>query len=431
MARFSPHRRCRQAQPEPLIAAARALAMGDALGALQRVALRGDAPALALRGIALAQLGDFVRARRLLQQAARTFGPGDAMARARCVVAEAEIALAARDLAWPAGALAAACATLEAGAERANAAHARQLHVRHLLLTGHVEAAQAALAALDPSRLPPALRARHAMLAAGIALRRVQARAARVALARAERAARRADIPALSAEVAAAIQALDMPVARLILGGATRLLTLAGIEALFRSRTLVVDACRGVARDHRHAVALATRPIPFALLRALGESWPGDVPREALLARVFRLRAPDATHRARLRVEIARLRKLLRPLAEVHATRPGFRLAPRGARGVAVLVRPVESRHAALLALLADGEPWSSSALALALGSSQRSTQRALDALATAGQLEPQGRGRSRRWIAPPVAGFAATPLLPTPRATARLRRRAAGGENA
>ncbi|HEU5194094.1 MAG TPA: helix-turn-helix domain-containing protein, partial [Methylomirabilota bacterium] len=84
-----------------IAAAAHALAAGDPLGALKRIALRDDAPALALRGIAMAQLGDFVRAKRLLRRAARTFPPSEAVARARCVVAEAEIALVSRDLGWP------------------------------------------------------------------------------------------------------------------------------------------------------------------------------------------------------------------------------------------------------------------------------------------------------------------------------------------
>jgi hypothetical protein len=120
-----------------ITAAARALAAGDSLGALKRVALRDDASALALRGIAMAQLGDFARAKELLRKAARAFGPKEAVARARCIVAEADIALASRDLGWPANMLDAARLTLEAHGDRLNAGFARYLAVRRLLLVGH------------------------------------------------------------------------------------------------------------------------------------------------------------------------------------------------------------------------------------------------------------------------------------------------------
>src|ERR671922_115353 len=124
-----------------ITAAARALAGGDPLGALKRVALRDDAAALALRGIAMAQLGDFVRAKALLRSAARTFGPKEAVARARCVVAEAEIALVSRDLGWPAKALAVARTTLEKRGDWVNAAYARYLEIRRLLLIGRIDEA--------------------------------------------------------------------------------------------------------------------------------------------------------------------------------------------------------------------------------------------------------------------------------------------------
>src|SRR6266481_6097139 len=265
-----------------ITAAARALAAGDPLGALNRVALRDDAPALALRGIAMARLGDFVRAKVLLRSAARAFGPREAVARARCVVAEAEIALVSRDLTWPA-------------------------------------------------------------------------------------------------------KALD------------------------------VDACRNLVRDKSKVVSLARRPVLFALARALGEAWPDDVSRSTLVARAFRAKRADESHRARLRVEVGRLRTVLRTLAGVSATKRGFALVPRHAREVVVLAPPVEGEHAAVLAFLADGESWSSSALALALGASQRTVQRALDQLVAAGKVESFGRGRARRWMAPPMPGFTTTLLLPAP----------------
>ena len=398
-----------------ITAAARALAAGDPLGALNRVALRDDAPALALRGIAMAQLGDLVRAKALLRSAARAFGPKEAVARARCVVAEAEIALVSRDLGWPAKALDLARATLEAHGDRVNAAHARQLDVRRLLLIGRLDEVERTLAEIDPAPFPPASRAAHELVAAGIAIRRLQTRAARAALARAERAAREADIPALTAEVESASLALNTPAARLVARGEERLLLLADVEALLASKALVVDACRHVVRDARTVVSLARRPVLFALARALGEAWPGDVPREMLVARVFRAKRADESHRARLRVEIGRLRTVLRTLAGVSATKRGFALAPRRAREVVVLARPVEEQHAAVLAFLADGESWSSSALALALDASQRTVQRALDTLAAAGKVHSFGRGRARRWMTPPVPGFTTTLLLPAP----------------
>ncbi len=398
-----------------ITAAARALAAGDPLGALDRVALREDAPALALRGIAMAQLGDLVRAKALVRRAARAFGPKEAVARARCVVAEAEIALVSRDLTWPAKALDGARATLEAHGDRVNAAHARYLEVRRLLLIGRIDDAERKLAELDPAQLPPASRTVHELVVAGIAMRRLRTKAARAALARAERAARDARIPALTAEVETALVVLNTPAARLIASGEARPVLLEEVEALLASKEFVVDACRLVVRDESKLVPLARRPVLFALARALAEAWPGDVPRGTLVARAFRAKVADESHRARLRVEVGRLRKVLRTVAGVSATKRGFALAPHRARKVVVLARPVEEEHAAVLAFLADSESWSSSALALALGTSQRTVQRALDSLAAAGKVQSFGRGRARRWTTPPVPGFATTLLLPAP----------------
>ncbi|MHA6205980.1 helix-turn-helix domain-containing protein [Dyella soli] len=398
-----------------ITAAARALAAGDPFGALNRVALRDDAPALALRGIAMAQLGDLARARALMRKAARAFGSKEAVARARCVVAEAEIALAARDLGWPPKTLEAARATLEAHGDRVNAAHARHLEVRRLLLIGHLDEAERKLPQRDSAQLPPAARAARELLVAGIALRRLQTRAARAALARAERAAREAGIAALLSEVQSASLVLDTPSACLKAGGKQRLLLLGEVEAVLASKALVVDACRNAVREKSTVIPLARRPVLFALASMLGEAWPADVSRDTLVARAFRAKHADESHRARLRVEIGRLRALLAELADVRATARGFTLVPHRAREVVVLAWPVDERHAAVLALLADGESWSSSALALALGSSQRSVQRALDALAAAGKVQSFGHGRARRWLTPPVPGFTTALLLPSP----------------
>jgi len=398
-----------------ITAAALALAAGDPLGALKRVALRDDAPALALRGIAMAQLGDLVRAKALLRSAARAFGPKEAVARARCVVAEAEIALVSRDLGWPAKALDAARATLEEHGDRVNAAHARHLEVRRLLLIGRIDEAERTLKGLDPAPFPPASRTAHELVVAGIAIRRLRTQAARAALDRAERAARHASIPALTAEVESALLVLNTPAARLIASGEERLLLLEEVEALLASKAFVVDACRHVVREEREVVSLAKRPVLFALARALGEAWPGDVARDALVRRAFGSKIVNESHRARLRVEMTRLRTVLRTLAEVSATKRGFALAPRRAREVVVLAWPVDEEHAAVLAFLADGESWSSSALALALGTSQRTVQRALDSLAAKSKVQSFGRARARRWMTPPVPGFTTTLLLPTP----------------
>ena len=397
-----------------ITAAARALAAGDPLGALNRVALREDAPALALRGIAMAQLGDLARARDLVRRAARAFGPREAVSRARCIVAEAEIALVSRDLGWPAKSLDAARATLEAHGDLMNAAYARYLEVRRLLLIGRIEEAERALDELDPAPFPPALRAAHELVVSGIAMRRLRTRAARDALARAARAAQAAGISALTTEVERASLALEMPAARLIASGTERFLLLQDVEALQESASLVVDACRHVVRFARATVSLARRPVLFALARTLAEAWPGDVSRDELLARAFGAKSVDDSHRARLRVEIGRLRAALRTFASVTATPRGFVLTPRRGHNVLVLAPPVEGEDAAVLAFLADGESWSSSALALALGTSQRTVQRALDALAAAGKVQAFGRARARRWTAPPIPGFTTTLLLPT-----------------
>jgi hypothetical protein len=393
-----------------ITAAGRALAAGDPLGALKRVALRNDAPALALRGIAMAQLGDLARARFLLRSAVRAFSAKERVARARCIVAEAEIALAARDLQVSKG-LPAAVAELEAHGDRLNAAHGRYVQIRRLLLIGRVDEAEQKLAGLNPRMLPPASSAGHELIVAGIAMRRLRAKDAREALTRAQRAAHQARIPALAAEVESALRLLHTPAARLLIDGRDELLVLEEIEALLASKVLVVDACRYMVSG----ISLATRPVLFTLARELAQSWPEDVPRDRLVARAFGLKLDDESHRARLRVEIGRLRTVLRKVAEVSATRRGFALLPRRAHKVAVLAWPTEEKHSAVLALLADGESWSSSALALALGTSQRTVQRALDSLAEAGKVQSFGRARTLRWTTPPMPGFATTLLLPAP----------------
>jgi hypothetical protein len=387
------------------------------LGALNRVALRSDPPALALRGIAMARLGDLERGQALLQKAARGFGPNEPVARARCVVAEAEIALVTRELGWPAKALEAARVTLARHGDGINAAQARHLQVRRLLLIGRLDEAERMLGELNPSAFPPVSRTTYELAVAGIALRRLHTKDARKALKRAQRAAHQAGIPALLAEVENAAQVLETPAARLIARGGERLLKLEEVEALFASSALVVDACRRVVRHRDKVIPLARRPVLFALARALGEA--SEVSRASLISRAFFGRDAGESHRARLRVEIGRLRAALRPIAKVSATKNGFALTPRARSEIVVLAPPVEDDNAMVLALLADGESWSSSALALALGASQRTVQRALDALAETGKVRAFGRGRAQRWVSPPLLGFTTTLLLPLSLASA------------
>ena len=395
-----------------ITAAGLALRAGDPLGALKQVALRDDPPALALRGIAMAQLGDLPRARELLRRAARGFGPGESIGRSRCLTAEAEVALATRDVVRPSPALAEALRTFTVHGDRENAAHARLLQIRRLLLLGRVEEAEGALATLERN-LPVRLAAVAALVAFEIALRQGQPASARAALEQARDAAARSGIGALAAEVDQAGRTLVLPAACLVGAGKARALTLAEVAAVLASADLIVDGCRRKVQRGERVVQFSRRPVLFALLRTLAEAWPNEAGRAALIEQAFGARRTNPSHRARLRVEIGRLRRELRPLAEVRATAAGFALVPRGGSAVRLLAPPIDSPDAAVLALLADGEGWSTLAVALALGSSQRTIQRALRALEEAGQVRSLGRGRSQRWLSAPAAGFAMTLMLP------------------
>jgi tetratricopeptide (TPR) repeat protein len=402
-----------------IAAAARALAAGDALGALRRVALRDDPPALALRGIAMAQLGEHALARTLLRRAARGFGAHEELSRARCVVAEAEVALAMRDLSGAPRSLAAAATTLEARGDRANALQARLIAARRLLLLGRFDEARTALARLDARGLPPSSEAIAELTAAELELRSLRAGPAQAAfaraqeaLARAHEAAIRARVPALLAEVGELRAVLDRPAARRLTGGSEQTLRLQEVAALFDSGALVLDACSRGLRCGAAWRPLAQRPVLFALARALAEAWPGEVDRQTLIARAFGMRRLNESHRARLRVEIGRLRALSASLARIEATSRGFVIRPSGV-GVVVLAPPIDGDQGSLMALLSDGEAWSTSALALALGASQRTVQRSLVELEAARRVHSIGRARARRWLSPPLAGFTTILLLP------------------
>jgi hypothetical protein len=303
---------------------------------------------------------------------------------------------------------------LEAHGDRANARHARLVAARRLLLLGRLAEAAEALAQVEAAGLPPALAAVADLTAAELAMRSLRTAPAREALARAQAAAARAGVPALRAEVAEARGALERAAARRIDPRGEAPLRLPEVEALLASPALVVDACRRGMGTAGNWLSLARRPVLFTLARALARAWPGDAAREALIEEAFRTRRPDETHRARLRVEVGRLRALARGLADIEATARGFALKPHGGREVAVLAPPIDGEEAAVLALLADGAAWSTSALALALGDSQRTVQRALAELEAAGRVRAIGRARAQRWLAPPLAGFTTILLLPT-----------------
>lgn len=396
-----------------IIAAGRALASGEALVALNYIALRDDPPALALRGIAMAQLGDLARARLLLRRAATAFGSREAVARARCVAAEAEIALVSRDLGWPLKPLDGAYQVLQRHGDVGNATHVRYLQARYLLLTGRLDEAEKLLSDVDARALATASRAAMELIAAGVAMRRLRIGAAQASLVRARVLAQQTRIETLVAEVESAERALVEPAARAVVRGKEEVLRLGDIERLWASDAIVIDVCRQMIGCAGKAIPLETRPVLFALARTLAEAAPDGASRATLLKRAFGARQVDELHRARLRVEIGRLRGVLREIARIEATSHGFVLHALGARGLVVLAPLTDDGSAKVLALLGDGESWSSSALALALGTSQRTVQRDLDELHAAGKVQAIGKGRARRWMAPPVPGFPTSLLLP------------------
>lgn len=398
-----------------ITSAALALARGDFFGALNRVALREDAPALALRGIAMAQLGDLERAKFLLRKAARKFGTKQPLSKARCLVAEMDIALALRDLDGSASQLESAQQLLRAHGDFINAAYAQHLQARLLLLFGKLDEAEALANKIDTEHASPAFKSAHQLVVASIAIRQLDIGAARRALAHAQASAQLALIPSLFAEIHKAAQLLQTPAARLISASTNTLLKLDDVETLYKSNHIIVDACRFAFRHQKNLISLASRPILFNLLQALGKAWPQDVARDQLIKIAFHHKLVDETLRVRLRVEIGRLRAEIASLADVKATAQGFVLVPQINASVVVLEQPIAEKYSAIIAILADGEAWSSSALALVLGLSQRTVQRALEALATSGKVESFGKGQSRRWVAAPPPGVTTILLLPGP----------------
>ncbi len=381
----------------PLAAAARALALGDALSALKWLGRRADAPARAMRGAALSQLGEFVRAKAQLRAALRTLGPGDGLLRARCLAAEAEIALALGDLRWSAGPVARAVAELEAAGDSRNAAYLQLVAARAALRLGRPKDAERLL--------------RHATFAPSAPLEQTVAELVRVelaakrgdpdlltsALAGAGAAADRAAIPALVSEVARIRDHYEGPTSVIASRGKARTASFCEVCGLGRSAVVVIDGGGREVRLSGDCVSFARRPVLFELLRALAEVFPEPVPREVLISRAFGARRPNESHRIRLRVEIGRLRRFVRPRLEIIAGEPGYALSTT--RDV-VLVMPLEESPASrVLSLMHSGERWSASSLALALDVSERTVQRSLGQLQSAGKVGAIGNGRGRRWV--------------------------------
>jgi hypothetical protein len=360
----------------------------------------------------MAQLGEFAAARKLLSRAGRAFRGKDAGAQARCLAAEAEVLLESRDLGAARRGFERAIPLLESAGDHGNAWFCRLQLARRLVLLGRLRDAGVALSLLRRRGLPPPRHALAELLAADIAVRRMRPDDARVALDRALAAARASGIPALVADVRRALDDLEAPVGRLFERGAERLVTLRDVARVTASPDVLVDTCRRQIRQATTTVSLGRRPVLLAIAAALGESWPGDAAREALIRRAFGRLRPTESVRVRLRVEVGRLRRALAPIAEVNATAAGFVLAPRAGRAVRVLHPPTDGNAGLLLALLSGGEPWSTTSLAEALGTSRRTVQRALLDLETNGKVRGAGSGRARRWAAAGLPGFATSLLL-------------------
>jgi tetratricopeptide (TPR) repeat protein len=382
---------------EALIAAARALALGDALTALKWLALRQDAPARAMRGAALSQLGEFIRAKAQLRAALRALGPGDGLLRARCLAAEAEIALASGDLRWSAEPVARAVGELQAAGDARNAAYLQLVAARAALRLGRPAEAEELLRHAKFAPAAPLERTFAELVRVELAAKRGDADLLTSALESASAAAQRAAIPALVSEVARIRDHYEGPTAVISSRGKARTASFCEVCALGRSADVVIDGGAREVRSSGECVTFARRPVLFELLRVLAEAWPDAVPRDALIARAFGARRPNESHRIRLRVEIGRLRTFMRPWLGVVAEASGYALS---ATGEVALVMPLEESPASrLLSLMHGGQAWSASSLAVALDVSERTVQRSLGELQSAGQVGPTGNGRGRRWV--------------------------------
>jgi hypothetical protein len=394
---------------DALVRAGLAIARGDPLGAITATGVRDDPHALAIRGIALSQLHEFPQARALLERAADAFArEDDPLHRARAVAALAEITAAERDLARAAAMLGEAADALRAHGDATNAAWVELVIARLRLFDGDMDAAHAHIARAEVDvreRGTASVRAAVHLARSEAAMRAMRAELARRTLIEARTWSDRAGNDVLSTEIARLEEALVAPIAVEVRDGRRTPIDLHRVESLLAprvlggSRFLVVDAMRRrVTIDSIVAADLRTRPVLLALLVALARAWPSARPPNELVLEAFGARAMNESHRARLRVEIGRLRRVLAPSATVEAHDRGFRLKLRHGDDLALL-EPIETGEAASLrALLADGEAWPVKSLAGALGLGARTVQRALVALCDAGEVRAIGNARARRY---------------------------------
>jgi tetratricopeptide (TPR) repeat protein len=387
-----------------LLDAGSALARGEALRALGLVGRADTALGLTLRGVAYAQLGDLEMARRSLERALAVVGDGRTRARARAALAE--IALHTGDPAATARAARASAEELDALGDPRNAAMQRLVVARAEVLLGRLgEARRAVEEVLAAADLAPDVRAVASLAQAEIALRDLAPTEAQGALARARRALAQQPQELLSRAIDRVEGELSLPVARLLRGGVVGSADLFAIEQVCRGDVLLVDDCRRLVLGGRASIPLARRPVVFALLLALARAWPGSTPRDELIARIFDARRSNASHRARLRVEVGRLRKILDGLgAGPVATPDGYALS--SAREVVVLLPPSDDDEARLASLLSDGASWSAQSLAEHAGVSKRTAQRVLGGLVEGGRAERTGEGKNVRYARPgaPIA---------------------------
>lgn len=394
-------------------AAARQLAQGDPLGALGRVALRQDPPALALRGTAMAQLGALETATALLRRAERGFGLGEELNRARCTLARLEVAIAQRDFGFRERDFMEAHATFVRHGDESNGHLAQLLTARHQLLIGKITRAERSLDPLDFDALPSALAGLGRLLQARVAIRRIAARKAERLVALAAQHAAQSGISALEREIEQTRRVLKAPAGRVLSETGGQSLLLSDVERLLELPGLLVDACRRQLTFQRQTIGLSKRPVLFALIERLASEPRLEASREQLVRYAFESKACNESHRARLRVEIGRLRALLRGVAGITATRAGYQLLPHRSAAVRLLLPPLTGPHADVLALLSDGQAWSTASIALALGKSQRSVQRACRALRSEAALVALGRGPYQRWLSASLQPIAPALLLP------------------
>jgi tetratricopeptide (TPR) repeat protein len=350
-----------------------------------------------MRGAALSQLGEFVGAKAQLRSALRALGPEGGLLRARCLAAEAEIALALGDLRWSAEPVARAVAELQAAGDARNAAYLQLVAARAALRLGRPADAERLLRDARFARAAPLERAFAELVRVELAAKRGDPDLLTSSLASAVAAAQRAAIPALISEVARIRDQYEGPSVVITSRGKARTASFSEVCVLRRSADVVIDGRGREVRSSGECVPFARRPVLFEVLRVLAEAWPGTVPRDALIARAFGARRPNESHRIRLRVEVGRLRKVVPPRLGVVALGPGYALS---AAGEVILVMPLEESSASrLLSLLQGGDSWSTSSLALALDVSERTVQRSLGELQSAGKVGSTGNGRRRRWV--------------------------------